>query len=109
MWFLRQLSPGTDMMAPMVYANGAPLAISSQGTVFYRDFAPGNYVFSVQECRPGAETSVTLSLAPGNQFALQLQQDDQGPLDCGPTFSLSAPAPEMLSTLFAPLLYLGQK
>jgi hypothetical protein len=107
-WFLRQLSPGTDMTAPMIYANGAALAISSQGTTFYRDFEPGTYVFSVQDCRPGSQTSLTLPLAAGNQFVLQLQANDFGPVDCGPTFYLSAPAPEMLSTLFAPLLYLGQ-
>jgi hypothetical protein len=107
-WFLRQMSPGTDMTAPMIYANGAPLAISSQGTVFYRDFAPGSYMFTVEDCRPGAQTSFPLSLDPGNEFALQLQQNDFGPMDCGPTFHLSAPASEMLSTLFAPLLYLGQ-
>jgi hypothetical protein len=107
-WFLRQLSPGTDMTAPMIYANGAPLAGISQGTVFYRDFAPGTYAFSVEDCRPGAQTSLTLSLDPGNEFALQLQQNDYGPLDCGPTFHLNVPAPEMLSDLFGPLRYLGQ-
>jgi hypothetical protein len=108
MWFLRQLSPGTDMTAPMIYANGAPLAGSSQGTAFYRDFAPGTYAFTVEDCRPGAQTSLTLALDPGNEFALQLQQNDYGSMDCGPTFYLSAPAPEMLSDLFAPLRYLGQ-
>jgi hypothetical protein len=107
-WFLRQLSPGTDMTAPMIYANGAPLAGISQGTVFYRDFAPGTYAFTVEDCRPGAQTSLTLSLDPGNEFALQLQQNDYGPLDCGPTFYLNAPAAEMLSDLFGPLRYLGQ-
>ena len=108
-WFLRQLSPGTDMTAPMIYANGTPLAISSQGTTFYRDFAPGSYVFSIQDCRPGAQAALTLSLGPGNQFVLQLQQNDFGPMDCGPTFYFSAPAPEMLSSLFTPLRYLGQR
>jgi hypothetical protein len=107
-WFLRQMNPGSAMNAPMISANGAPLAISSEGTAFYRDFAPGSYVFSVANCSPDSQTSMTLPLTPGDQIALQVQANDFGPLDCGPTFYLSAPAPDMLSSVFAPLSYLGQ-
>jgi hypothetical protein len=61
-WVLRQTSSGADLAAsnpnnplpfaggadPIVYANGAPLAPSAQGTVYYHDFPPGTYHFAVQ-------------------------------------------------------------
>src|SRR5262249_53877625 len=50
-WVLRQPSaPGGNVAAadPMVYANAAPLAQSAQGTVFFHDFQPGTYRFTVQ-------------------------------------------------------------
>ena len=49
-WFLRQLIPGTAMHAPMIFANGEPLAIIPQGVTFYRDVAPGTYSFAIQSC-----------------------------------------------------------
>jgi hypothetical protein len=109
LWFLRSLNPGTAMNAPMLYANGAPLAISSQGTAFYRDFAPGTYMIAVDNCQPGAQRSLTVPLDAGNDFALQVQQDDFGSLNCGPTFYLSVPSAEIVSSVFAPLEYLGQR
>jgi hypothetical protein len=50
-WVLRQPSaPGGNVAAadPMVYANGASLAQSAQGTVFFHDFQPGTYRLTVQ-------------------------------------------------------------
>jgi hypothetical protein len=52
---------------------------------------------------------LTIPLDAGNDFALRVQQDDFGPLDCGPTFYFSVPSPDMLSSLFAPLAYLGPR
>ena len=109
LWFLRVLNPGSAMNAPMLYANGSPLAISSQGTAFYRDFAPGTYVIAVDNCQPGAQRLLTIPLDTGNDFALQVQQDDFGSLNCGPTFYLSVPSAETLSSVFAPLEYIGQR
>src|SRR5215472_11717417 len=83
-WFLRPLLPGTAFHSPMVYANDAPVAISAQGTAFYRDFAPGNYVFSVENCLPQANTSQALTLRPGSQFAIEVQSDENGAWDCVP-------------------------
>ena len=109
LWFVRALNPGSAMNAPMLYANGAPLGISSQGTAFFRNLAPGTYVIAVANCQPGAQRSLTVPIDAGNDFALQVQQDDFGPLDCGPTFYLSIPSAETVSRVFAPLEYLGQR
>lgn len=110
-WFLRVLIPGTSFDAPMIYANGASVGISPQGSVFYRDFAPGNYVFSIENCLPQPHTSFALTLNPGNQFALQVQQDDNGAMDCEPPqiSYLSAIDPNMLGYLFARVRYLGAR
>jgi hypothetical protein len=109
-WFLRQLTPGTAMHAPMIYANGKPLAIMPEGTVFYRDFAPGAYVFTVENCLPEPQTSYTLTLGTGNEFALEVQSDENSAWDCEPSqiSYLRPPPADMLSSLFAPLAYLGQ-
>jgi len=109
LWFARSLNPGTAMNSPMLYANGAPIATSSQGTAFYHDFPSGTYVIAVDNCQPGSQRSLTVPIDAGNDFALQIQQDDFGPLDCGPTFYLSVPSAEIVSSLFAPLEYLGQR
>jgi hypothetical protein len=110
-WFLRQLVPGMAMHAPMIYANGQPLAIIPQGVAFYRDVAPGTYSFAIQSCLPAEQTSVTLPLGAGNEFALQVVASDYGGFSCesGENMSL-APAPaDSLGQLFAPLAYLGAR
>ena len=110
-WFLRQLIPGTEMFAPMIYANGTPVASSSQGTAFYRDFTPSTYVFGVQNCSTAPQSSQELPLAPGSQVALQIQSDQNGPLDCNPSvvFYINLAPAALLSDLFDPLLYLGPR
>lgn len=107
-WFLRQLNPGGAMHAPMIFANGAPISISSEGTAFYRDFEPGNYAFTVENCN-GPGRPMTLPLGPGNQFALQVRSDDMSMTECAVNYYLSVPSADMLSMLFAPLAYLGQR
>jgi hypothetical protein len=75
-WVLRQPSaPGGNVAAadPMVYANGAPLARSAQGTVFFHDFQPGTYRFTVQPYGTPANLIDTLQLAPGTQSYVQVQ------------------------------------
>jgi hypothetical protein len=109
LWFVRSLNPGSAMNSPMLYANGAPIATSSQGTAFYHDFPSGTYVIAVDNCQPGSQRSLTVPIDAGNDFALQVQQDDFGPLDCGPTFYLNVPSAEIVSSVFAPLEYLGQR
>jgi hypothetical protein len=57
----------------MVYVNGAPLARSAQGTVFFHDFPPGTYRFTVQPYGTPANLVDTLQLAPGTQSYVQVQ------------------------------------
>jgi hypothetical protein len=110
-WFLRQLIPGSAFAAPMIYANGTAIAISSEGTAFYHDFPPGDYVFSVENCTPAPQTSFTLTLNPGSLFALQVQSDDFDASACDPPqiSSLRPVAPEMVASLFAQVAYLGAR
>ena len=107
-WFLRELVPGSAMHAPMVYANGGPLALAAEGTAFYHDFAPGNYVFTVENCSPAPQASQMLPLSPGNQFALQVQSNDDAAW-CGPMFDLTVPPAEILGYLFSRVSYRGPR
>jgi hypothetical protein len=110
-WFLNQLVPGTAMHAPMIYVNGSPIAISPEGTVFYRDFAPGNYVFSIENCLPQPGTSQPMTLRPNTQFALQVLTDENGAWDCEPSqiSYLRQIMPHEVPVEFAPLTFLGAK
>jgi hypothetical protein len=108
-WFLRQLLPGSIVTPPTIYVNGAPIARSAQGTVFYRDFAPGEYAFTIENCLKQAGTGQTMTLRPNTQYALQVQQDDNGAWDCYPhqISYLRQVQPDQVPYYFAPLTYLG--
>lgn len=109
-WFLRQLLPGTIVTPPWIYVNGAPLARSAQGTVFYRDFAPGRYAFTVENCLPQTNvTGQTMTLQPDRQYAVEVQQDDNASWDCYPAqvSYLRQVQPQQVPYYFAPLTYLG--
>ena len=110
-WFLRQLLPGTNFHPPIVYANGAPIATIVEGTAFYRDFVPGQYLFSVENCLPEPYTSQTMTLQPYTQYAIEVQQDDNGRWDCVPPqiSYLRQVQPQAVPYLFAPLTYLGAR
>ena len=108
-WFLQELVPGSSFYAPMIYANGAQLAISPEGSAFYRDYAPGTYLFSVENCVPEPQTSQQLTIGPNQQFALQVQTDDTAvSFDCN-VYYLSQVMPQNVPMVFARLNYLGQK
>jgi hypothetical protein len=110
-WFLRQLLPGTNFHPPMVYVNGAPVATSGEGTAFYRDFTPGQYTFGVENCLPQQGTSQTLNLRPNTQFALEVQQDDNGAWACSPpqVSYLRQVQPQAVPYTFAPLTFVGAR
>jgi hypothetical protein len=110
-WFINQLIPGTAMHAPTIYVNGAPIAVSPEGTAFYRDFAPGRYVFSIENCLLEPGTSQTVTLIPGTQIALQVLADQNGAWDCEPSqiSYLREIMPQEVPAEFAPLTYLGAK
>lgn len=76
-WFLRQVDAfgAIQSAAPMVFANGSPIGRSLPGTVFYRDFAPGAYTFTVEPYGQALPTGQALhaTLAPGSATYLQVQ------------------------------------
>ena len=109
-WFLRQLLPGTIMTPPTVYVNGAPIARSAQGTAFYRDFTPGQYAFTVENClRQTNNTGQTMTLQPNTQYAIEVQQDDNAAWDCYPAqvSYLRQIPPQQVPYYFAPLTFMG--
>ena len=74
-WVLRQPNaPGGNVAAadPMVYANGAPLAQSAQGTVLPR-FRARHLPSDGAALRNPANLVATLQLAPGTQSYVQVQ------------------------------------
>lgn len=106
-WFLHDLVPGSTFFAPMISANGVKVAISPEGSAFYRDYAPGIYLFSVENCVPQPQTSQQLTLAPNQEIALHVQSDDTVSFDCI-VYYLTQVIPQMVPVVFAPLRYLGQ-
>jgi hypothetical protein len=108
-WFLRQLLPGEAFHAPMIYVNGSPITSIGEGTAFYRDFAPGQYAFTVENCLSQPGTGQTMTLRPGAQYAIEVTQDDNGAWDCVPpqiSYLRQVP-PQQALYLLAPLSYLG--
>jgi len=110
-WFLHLLLPGTAQHPPMIYVNGAPIAPSPQGTAFYRDFAPGQYVFTVENCLPEPQTSQSMTLRPNTQFAIEVTSDENSAWDCYPSqiSYLRQVQPQRVPYLFAQVNYLGPK
>jgi len=99
-WVLRQPNaPGGNVAAadPMVYANGAALGQSPQGTVFFHDFQPGTYRFTMQPYGTPANLVDTLQLAPGMQAYLQIQAVpnwDMGSTAGGASFAVPTMSPQ---------------
>ncbi|HXC27686.1 MAG TPA: hypothetical protein VNV38_07000 [Stellaceae bacterium] len=108
-WFVRQLLPGSIMTPPTVYVNGAPIARSAQGTVFYRDFAPGRYAFTVENCLSQTNTGQTMTLQPNTQYAINVTQDDNGAWSCFPeqVSYLRQLQPQQVPYYFTPVTYMG--
>jgi len=104
-WFLQDLVPGSSFYAPMIYSNDAKVAISPEGSAFFRDYPPGTYVFSVENCVPNPQTSQQLTIASGQQFALQVQTDDDVAFDCI-VYYLTQVQPRNVPMAFAPLRFL---
>jgi hypothetical protein len=69
-WFLRQANPPAlevEAARPMVFANGAPIAESKEGTAFFHDFPPGTYRFTVQAYGTPTGRSNAFQLVAGAQ------------------------------------------
>jgi hypothetical protein len=114
-WVLRQPSaPGGNVAAadPMVYANGAPLAQSAQGTVYFHDFQPGTYRFTVQPYGTPANLVDTLQLAPGTQAYVQVQAVpnwEVGSTAGGASFAVLSMSPQEAQPYLQTMTYLGQR
>ena len=110
-WFLHLLLPGTALHPPIIYANGAAIAASEEGTAFYRDFAPGQYVFSVENCLPEPRASQTMTLPPDTQFAIEVTANENGAWNCYPSqiSYLRQVQPQQVPYLFSQVNYLGPR
>ena len=114
-WVLRQPSaPGGNVAAadPMVYANGAPLAQSAQGTAFFHDFSPGTYRFTVQPYGTPANLVDTLQLAPGMQVYVQVQAVpnwEMGSTAGGASFAVLTMSPADAKPYLQTMTNLGQR
>jgi hypothetical protein len=112
-WVLRQpTSPGGNVAAadPMVYVNGAPLARSAQGTVFFHDFPPGTYRFTVQPYGTPANLVDTLQLAPGTETYVQVEAVpnwEMGSTAGGGSFAVLSMSPAEAQPYFPMITNLG--
>jgi hypothetical protein len=120
-WVLQQSDPvrgNVQASAPMVFANGAPVGRSLAGTVFYRDFAPGTYTFTV-EPYGGLPTGQadTVRLAAGTENYLQVEWlaswqvgYPEADFSFDPnTFGILTTSPQVAQAYLPTLTYLGQR
>lgn len=114
-WVLRQADPpqgNIEAARPMIYANGAAIAESREGTVFFHDFPPGSYRFAVQAFGTPARQSDTVQLAPGMQSYLQVQAEpnwEQGSSVGGWSFAVLTMSPDVARQYLPSLINLGQR
>ena len=102
----------------MVFANGVPVERSPSQTVFYHDFAPGTYAFTV-ETYGGLPTGQadTLQLAAGSQSYIQVQWLPSWQLgypeatwsDAPNTFAVVSMSPQVAAAYFPTMTYLGHR
>jgi hypothetical protein len=113
-WFFRQMDPTAGNVyagSPILYANGAPIGDMPQGTVFFRDFAPGKYRFTVQPYGTPTPQHDTVQLAPGQQAYLQVQWErnwETGHTG-GSSFTVETSSPGVAQEYIPTLTNLGQR
>jgi hypothetical protein len=113
-WVLRQpSSPGGNIAAsdPMVFANGAPLAQSAQGTVFFHDVQPGTYRLTVQPYGTPSNFVDTLQLAPGMESYVQVEPVPNWELGSvgGASFVVMTMSPAEAQAYLPTMTNLGQR
>jgi hypothetical protein len=108
-WFLRQFEPSESLQTPMIFVNGAPLTSSQPGTIFFRDFTPGLYAFSVETCSRDFNQVARPSLTPGSETYLEIQSltSFTSPDCVDDTFYVRAIPAERAQLYFPQLTYLG--
>ena len=115
LWVLRQSDPpgGNNFASrPMVFANGAPIGESTQGTAFFHDFPPGSYRLTVQAFGTPAKDSDTVQLSPGMQSYVQVQAVpnwEQGSTVGGFSFAVLTMSPEIAQQYLPTLTVVGQR
>jgi hypothetical protein len=113
-WVLRMPSQagvisGAD---PMVFVNGASLAQSPVYTVYYHDFQPGTYRFTVQAYGTPANLVDTLQLAPGMEAYVQVQAVpnwQMGSTAGGASFAVLTMSPTEARSYLPTMRYLGAR
>jgi hypothetical protein len=114
-WFFRQADPpGGYVYAadPIVYANRAPVGEIKQGSVFFHDFTPGKYRFTVQAFGTPTNQHDTLQLVPGMQGYVQIQWEPNwqaGHTGGGSSFTVMTTSPEVAQQYLPTLTNLGQR
>ena len=114
-WFFRQADPsGGNVFAgtPIVYANGAAVGDVPQGTVFFHDFPPGKYRFTVQPFGTPTREHDTLQLVPGTQAYVQVQWEanwEANRTGGGSSFTVLTSSPEIAQQYLPTLTNLGQR
>lgn len=119
-WFLRgSITPygAVQAFAPMIYANGAPVAKIATGTEFYRDFPPGTYRFTVEPYGLPTAQATTLQLSPGTLTYLQVDWVASWTQGYPPaswsfapnTFAILTMAPQLAEAYLPTLSYLGER
>ena len=98
---------------PMVFVNGAPLAKSASGTVFFHDFQPGTYRFTVQPFAFGAPANsvATVQLAAGTEAYVQVQAVPNWEMGStgGVSFAVLNMSPQEALPYFQTMTNLGQR
>jgi hypothetical protein len=97
---------------PMVYVDGAPLAQTPVNTVYYHDFPPGTYRFTVQPYGTPANFVDTVRLARGSETYLQVQAVPNWQLGStvgGGSFAVLTMDPRIAKPYLPAMKYLGER
>jgi hypothetical protein len=114
-WVLWQSDPqqgNLEAARPVVFANGAPLGESQEGTAFFHDFAPGTYKLTVQAFGTPAKQSDTVQLSAGMQSYVQIQAVpnwEEGSRVGGWSFAVLSMSPEIAQQYLPTMTFLGQR
>jgi hypothetical protein len=114
-WFFRQTDPisgNVEAGRPIIYANGAPIGQIEQGTVFFHNFPPGKYRFTVQPFGTPTREHDTVQLESGTQAYVQVQWEanwEANRTGGGSSFTVLTSSPQVAQQYLPTLTNLGQR
>jgi hypothetical protein len=111
-WFLRQYRPMASQNMPMISVNGVPFARSEHASVFYHDFPPGTYHFTVESYGWDYNQDTTLRLTAGMQPFLEIETEREyvsGDQTTQDTFYVRPLPFNWASKYFSTISYLGAR